>query len=58
MYNQIKIIMNDSMTSTLEKERGPKEDRYYLKPTYKIAIDCDTANNGHFVARLNNVYVD
>ena len=55
---QIKIIMNDSMTSTLEKERGPKEDRYYLKPTYKIAIDCDTSNNGHFVARLNNVYVD
>lgn len=55
---QIKIIMNYSMTSTLEKERGPKEDRYYLKPTYKITIECDTANNGHFVARLNNVYVD
>ena len=55
---QIKIIMNDSMTSTLEKERGPKEDRYYLKPTYKIVIECDTVNNGHFVARLNNVYVD
>ena len=55
---QIKIIMNDSMTSTLEKERGPKEDRYYLKPTYKITIECDTVNNGHFVARLNNVYVD
>ena len=55
---QIKIIMNDSMTSALEKERGPKEDRYYLKPTYKITIECDTINNGHFVARLNNVYVD
>ena len=55
---QIKIVMNPTLTSTLEKERGPKEDRYYLRPTYRIAIECDTLNNGNFVAKLENVYID
>ncbi len=55
---QIKIVMNPALTSKLEKERGPKEDRYYLKPTYRISIECDTLNNGNFVAKLENVYID
>ena len=55
---QIKIVMNPALTSKLEKERGPKEDRYYIKPTYRIAIECDTLNNGNFVAKLENVYID
>ena len=55
---QIKIVMNPTLTSTLEKERGPKEDRYYLRPTYKIAIECNTLNNGSFVAKIDDVYVD
>ena len=55
---QIKIVMNPALTSKLEKERGPKEDRYYLRPTYRIAIECDTLNNGNFVAKLENVYID
>ena len=55
---QIKIVMNPSLTSRLKKERGPKEDRYYLRPTYRIAIECDTLNNGNFVAKLENVYID
>ena len=55
---QIKIVMNPALTSTLEKERGPKEDRYYIKPTYRIAIECDTLNNGNFVAKIDNVYID
>ena len=55
---QIKIVMNPALTSTLEKERGPKEDRYYLRPTYRIAIECNTLNNGSFVAKIDDVYVD
>ena len=55
---QIKIVMNSVLTSKLEKERGPKEDRYYLRPTYRIAIECDTLNNGNFVAKIDDVYVD
>lgn len=55
---QIKIVMNPALTSKLEKERGPKEDRYYLRPTYRIAIECDTLNNGNFVAKIADVYID
>lgn len=55
---QIKIVMNPALTSKLEKERGPKEDRYYLRPTYRIAIECNTLNNGNFVAKIDDVYVD
>ena len=55
---QIKIVMNSTLTSKLEKERGPKEDRYYLRPTYRIAIECNKLNNGNFVAKIENVYID
>ena len=55
---QIKIVMNPALTSRLKKERGPKEDRYYLRPTYRIAIECDTLNNGNFVAKIDDVYID
>lgn len=55
---QIKIVMSSDLTGRLKKERGPKEERYYLKPTYRIAIECDTINNGKFVAKLNRVFVD
>ena len=55
---QIKIIMNSTLTDRLEKERGPKEDRYYLKPTYRMAIECNTINNGNFVIKLKNISVD
>ena len=55
---QIKIVMNPALSSKLEKERGPKEDRYYLKPTYRLSIECNTLNNGNFVAKIENVYVD
>ena len=55
---QIRVTMNPTLTDRLEKERGPKEDRYYLKPTYRIAIECDTLNNGNFVAKIKNISVD
>ena len=55
---QIRINMTSALTSRLEKERGPKEDRYYLKPTYRMAIECNTANNGNFAIKLKNISVD
>ena len=55
---QIKIVMNPALSSKLEKERGPKEDRYYLRPTYRLSIECNTLNNGNFVAKIENVYID
>jgi hypothetical protein len=55
---QIIVTMNPALTDRLEKERGPKEDRYYLKPTYRMSIECNTMNNGNFVIKLKNISVD
>lgn len=55
---QIKITLSSAAVSALVSERGDKVDKYYLKPTYRLAIDCVTTNNGSFVAKLNNVYVE
>lgn len=55
---QIRVTMNHILTNRLEKERGPKEDRYYLKPTYRMSIECNTMNNGNFVIKLKNISVD
>jgi hypothetical protein len=54
---QIKLVFPDALVESLISERGKKEDRYYLKPTYRIVIDCDTTNNGKFVAKIPLVYV-
>ena len=55
---QIRVTMNPTLTDRLEKERGPKEDRYYLKPTYRMSIECNTMNKGNFVIKLKNISVD
>lgn len=55
---RIMITLNTHLTNRLIKERGPKVDKYYLKPTYRIAIDCDTVDNGKFVIKLRNVSID
>ena len=55
---QIRVTMNPTLTDRLEKERGAKADRYYLKPTYRMSIECNTMNNGNFVIKLKNISVD
>ena len=54
---QILIVLNDSAIADMVSERGDKVDKYYLKPTYRMVIDCNTANNGNFTAKINSVYV-
>jgi hypothetical protein len=44
--------------STLVLDKGSKTDRYYLRPTYKLIIACSTVNNGDFIAKVPEVYVD
>lgn len=39
-------------------DKGAKVDRYYLRPTYKLILTCVTANNGSFIAKVPEVYVD
>lgn len=55
---RIRITMNNVLTNRLKKERGPKADKYYLKPTYRLAIDCNTVDNGKFVIKLRNISID
>ena len=54
---QILIVLNDAAIADMVSERGDKVDKYYLKPTYRMVIDCNTANNGNFTAKINSVYV-
>ena len=44
--------------ANLATDKGSKTDRYYLRPTYKLILDCSTTNNGDFIAKVPEVYVD
>ena len=57
-YDEGKISVSISNTGSLVSDRGGKADRYYLLPTYKLVIECDTVNNGQFIAKIDKVYVD
>lgn len=58
LEGQIKIVLNDALVNSLEKEVGGKEDRYYLRPLYRIAIECNTVDSGSFIAKIPLVYVE
>ena len=55
---KIKVIVSSDIASGLEIAKGDKADLYYSKPRYKLAIDCDTVNNGKFVAKVEKVYIE
>jgi len=44
--------------TTLVSERGSKADRYYVKPTYKLILECVGTENGSFIAKVPEIYVD
>ena len=55
---QVTLVLSSADTSTLVCERGSKVDRYYLRPMYRLVLDCVTAQNGSFLATVPEVYVD
>ena len=55
---KIKIVFSQLQVEDLLAERGDRADYYYSKPMYKLVIDCDTVNNGKFVATVAKVYVE
>ena len=55
---KIKLTLDSNTVNGLSIERGDKVDYYYSKPLYKLVIDCDTVNNGKFVAKVHKVYVE
>lgn len=54
---QIKVTMDQTLVDSLVSERGDRADFFYNKPTYRIAIECNTVDNGKFVAKVDKVYV-
>ena len=54
---KIRLVVTSQEAANLISERGPKEDHYYLKATYKLLLECSTANNGNFTSRINRIYV-
>ena len=55
---KIKVVVDSTLANTLEAAKGDKADLWYSKPRYKLAIECDTVNNGKFVAKVEKVYVE
>ena len=58
LSGRVKLLIPAASTVGLESKRGDEIDGYYLKPAYKLVIDCDTQNNGKFIAKICEVYVD
>ena len=55
---KIKLTLSSKAVDGLDIERGDRADYYYSKPLYKLIIDCDTVNNGKFIAKVHKVYVE
>lgn len=58
LSGKVALVITEAEASTLTSEKGSKVDRYYLKPTYKVIIECSTVVNGDFIAKISEVYVD
>ena len=55
---KIKVVFSSDSVNGLEVSKGDKADGYYAKAGYRLMIDCSTANNGKFVAKVAKVYVE
>ena len=55
---KVSLVITSAQSDSLVGERGSKADRYYTKPTYKLVITCDGTENGDFIAKVPEIYVD
>lgn len=58
LSGQVSLSISTAQADALVSGKGSAVDRYYLKPMYKLIIDCNTVNNGNFLAKICEVYVD
>ena len=47
---KINLVIDKETSYLFKKDRASKTDRYYTRPTYRLVFDCDTKNNGKFIA--------
>ena len=55
---KITILIKPALVATLKSLRGSQADNYYVRPTYKLLIEADTANQGKFITTLDRVGVN
>lgn len=58
LKGKVQLVVTEAEADALVSDRGNKEDRYYLRPNYKLLLGCSTTNNGDFIAKIDNIYVD
>ncbi|AGM46825.1 hypothetical protein AD45P2_00035 [Alteromonas phage vB_AmaP_AD45-P2] len=58
LSGRIELLITAEETAALEMDKGSKADRYYSRPNYRLVIECNTVNNGNFIAKVPEVYVD
>jgi len=58
LSGKVSLTISEIQASDLVSDKGTKTDRYYLRPTYKLIIRCNTLNNGNFIAKVPEIYVD
>ncbi len=54
---RVKLLITEVEASNLQSFRGGYEDRWYLRPTYSLTLECKTVVNGEFLAGIDLVYV-
>ena len=55
---KVGLLITVADTASLVIDKGSKTDRFYLRPSYRLVINCVTTNNGSFLAKVPEVYVD
>ena len=58
LSGQVLLTLTAAETANLISEKGTQTDRYYVRPTYKLLLDCHTTGNGDFLAKVPEVRVD
>lgn len=58
LNGKVKLVISSVVANGLISARGAEEDRFYAKPTYSLILDCKTAANGPFLAKVPYVYVE
>lgn len=54
---RVLLVITNQEASQLESDKANKEDWFYLKPVYRLQLDCKTMINGEFSANVGKVYV-
>lgn len=58
LSGRVEYLVTSAEVASLDAMKGARVDRFYLKPVYKLVIDCTTVANGNFTAKVQEIYVD